>query len=765
MDPSNPQDGSPPAPDRFGDINRIYARLHRYRVVVSKHWWILALSLTVVLGPVGYLVAHTAALYESKAKMWLTGKLNLMEGRVYNEEVTGFLSTQAEILRSVAIREKAVVMIQKKHPNWTNDFEAVKLNVRESPKTTVLDLSAVGPDPEQLRVFLDTIMDEYLVFRKDARTMTSYSALNSVNEEIAELRKQITEREAKMQEFKVNNSLVFLKEQGNSAAIYLAQIDRALSSLRTELKLLQSIQPELVRDVANRMSGTGILRPTLPGEGTARQLMMDIAGPQAEFFKATQQITLYRAKLEELSKYLRPMHPKIIKLNNEIVSLQKLVDNFNELSESNLDNKRQSLILQIQNLESVYKETDSKATDASRKITQYERMEIDLKRDQSLFERLLGVMQTVDLSKNLTQETVSVLEHASEPKLVEKGLKKLALGLVGGLFLGLGILYLIEMFDDRFTTIGELRGQLPEIIIGQVPNIKKRREQKLLEMTQPETEHHVFVESFRNLRSSLVFMFETGHRPKTILVTSSAPAEGKSTIAANLAVTLAQSGAKVLLIDADLRCGCLHNFFQLPLKPGLAEVLNQEVPYSTVIQPTQINNLSVITAGETLISPSELFLGPSTQVFLRQITPLYDYILLDSVPVLAADDTTSLAPSIDGVVFVVRASFTSSRSARDSLDALHQRNVRILGLVFNRATPASGEQYYYYYYKYYSYASKARKDREARENNGRGGKDSGPKSKEKTPGREPSPPPQTEPKVAARSTLNPPDVPASPLAG
>jgi polysaccharide biosynthesis transport protein len=719
MEPSLPNDGLP-APDRFGDISRIYARIYRYRVVVAKHWWILVFSVALVLAPVGYLVAHAPSAFESKAKMWLTGKLNLLEGRVYSEEVTGFLSTQAEILRSATIREKATLTIQKKHPSWTNDFEDVKLSVRESPKTTVLELSASGPDPEQLRVFLDAIMEEYLGFRKDSRTLTSSAALSSVVEQLNQLEQDIRKQQERMRDFQVNNNLLFLKEQGNSAANYLAQIDRSLASLRTEFKLLQIIQPDQVKDLANRMSSPGILHSPLPGEGIARQIVMDLAGPQAEFFKATQQITMYRAKLEELSKYLRPLHPKILKLNNEILALEKLRDNYNELSVSQLDSKRQSLALQIQNLESAYKEWDTKATDASRKTAEYERMDLELKRSQSLYERLLGVMQTVDLSKNLSQETVSVLEHASEPKIVEKGLKRLALSLVGGLFLGLGILYLIEMFDDRFTTLAELRTQLTEMVIGQIPNIKKKKEQRLLEMMQPESEHHVFVESFRNLRSSLLFMFETSQRPKTILVTSSAPAEGKSTIAANLAITLAQAGAKVLLIDADLRCGCLHHFFQIPLKPGFAEVLNQEVPYTSVIQVSNVKNLSVIAAGETLISPSELFLGPSTQVFLRQVCQEYDYILIDSVPVLAADDTTSLAPSIDGVVFVVRASFTSARSARDSLEALHQRNVRILGLVFNRATPASGDQYYYYYYKYYSYATKARKDRDKKSGSDKG---------------------------------------------
>jgi capsular exopolysaccharide synthesis family protein len=702
-------------PNRFSDVTRLYARLHRYRVILAKHWWVPVLSLVVVFCPVAYYANRSPSLFASKAKMWMPGKINLPEGRVYSEEVSGFLATQAEILRSDGIKERALATIAKQHPNWTINPSSIELQVRDSPKSAVLDLAATGPDPEVVRAFLNSLMDEYLTFRKDSRTLSSYTALSTVTEDVTKLQQDMRKQDERIRDFQLTNNLMFLQEQGNSAGSYLARIDKQLADLRTEFKLLQLLQPDQLKEMVNRSTDTSLRTSPLPGEASARSILMDLAGPQADYFKATQQIAIYRAKLEELSQYLRPLHPKINKLNQEITALEKLVGVYRQLSLDQLENRKQSLQIQIQNLEAAYKEWDIKATEASRSIAEFERMKRELQRNQSLYERLLNLIQTVDLSKNLAQESVSILEKASEPKPVNRGLKTLLLGLVAGLFVGFGILYLIEMFDDRFATITELRDHLTEIVLGQIPNIKGKKKRRLLEMLQPqvESEHHIFIESFRNLRSSLLFMFETGTRPKTILITSTAPAEGKSTVAANLACTMAHSGAKVLLVDADLRCGALHEFFDLAQEPGLAEVLSQEIHYSKVIQPTKVPNLSLMPSGESKINPSELFLSPSSQVFLREVSQQYDYILIDSVPVLAADDTTSLAPSIDGVVFVVRASFTSARSARDAIDSLHQRNVRILGLIFNCATRSSGEQYYYYYYRYYSHASRTKRGKGA----------------------------------------------------
>src|SRR3954466_11101363 len=193
-------------------------------------------------------------------------------------------------------------------------------------------------------------------------------------------------------------------------------------------------------------------------------------------------------------------------------------------------------------------------------------------------------------------------------------------------------------------SLSEFQGQFSANVLGQIPKEKTKGKVTLL---QADDARHVFAESYRNIRSSIFFMPYDGPRPKTFLITSAVPNEGKSTISANLAITFALSGAKTLLIDGDLRRGAQREAFDISSKIGFAEVLKGEVNWQEVVVPTAYPSLFVLPRGKSLSQPSEHLLRDSTDRLLQELYNHYDYIIIDSSPVLAADDTTSLAPKID----------------------------------------------------------------------------------------------------------------------
>jgi polysaccharide biosynthesis transport protein len=156
-----------------------------------------------------------------------------------------------------------------------------------------------------------------------------------------------------------------------------------------------------------------------------------------------------------------------------------------------------------------------------------------------------------------------------------------------------------------------------------------------------------------------------------------------------------------LLVDADLRKGSLHNRFELESTPGFTESFTENVNWRETVQPTKFPNLWLLPRGNTTQHSSEFFLSPAMEKFLKEAGAEYEVVVLDTAPVMAADDVTSLAPLVDGVVFVVRAEHTSARVARAALEALYQRQVDVLGLVFNAVRPTSSDYYYYYKYKDY----------------------------------------------------------------
>ena len=424
-------------------------------------------------------------------------------------------------------------------------------------------------------------------------------------------------------------------------------------------------------------------------------------GPEGDYLKAKQQVQLLKAERDTLSQDLRPRHPKIIKLNDEISKQEKLIAVFRADAVEKLETRRKSIGKQMENLQSNIKEWEAKALDLSQRLAQFNRIKGKMDRTKQLYDRLTNDLKAVDVSQVVDAgDQISIMEPATPPVSVRPGLiKSLLLGFGGGAVAGILILLVLDRIDDRMASYGEFQRHFLENVVGQIPKEKAKGKMPLLQAEDP---RHIFAESYRNIRSSILFMSYEGPRPKTILVTSAIPNEGKSTVSANLAIALALSGARVLLIDGDLRRGTLREQFNSNSRLGFSEVLRQEVPWSEVVMPTAYHSLSLLTRGKPLTQPSEHLLRDSTDQFLKEIYHQYDYIIIDSSPVLAADDTTSLAPKLDATLLVVRLSHTSARLTKKALELLYSRQVNVPGIILNFVDTSLPEYYYYQYSEYYN---------------------------------------------------------------
>ncbi|PYL97907.1 MAG: hypothetical protein DMF18_00755, partial [Verrucomicrobia bacterium] len=438
------------------------------------------------------------------------------------------------------------------------------------------------------------------------------------------------------------------------------------------------------------------------GQGSDNQGMpFSDVGPEGDYLKAKQQIQLLKAERETLAKDLRPNHPKILKLNDEITKQDKLIQLFRADALEKLKTRRESIGKQMENLQANIKEWEAKALDLSQRLAQFNRIKGKVDRLKTLYDRLTTNLKDIDVSQVTgSEDQVSIMEMATPPISVRPGLiKSLLIGFGIGALAGLAILILLDRIDDRMASFSEFQHHFSENILGQIPKEKTKGKVDLL---QPDDARHVFAESYRNIRSSIFFMPYDGPRPKSFLVTSAVPSEGKSTLSANLAITMALSGARTLLIDCDLRRGALRETFGISSKIGFSEVLKQEVNWREVVVPTAYETLFVLPRGKTLSQPSEHLLRESTEALLKEMYQHYDYIIIDSSPVLAADDTTSLAPKIDATIFVVRLSYTSARLTKKALELLYGRQVNIPGVILNFVDTSLPEYYYYQYSEYYS---------------------------------------------------------------
>lgn len=299
-----------------------------------------------------------------------------------------------------------------------------------------------------------------------------------------------------------------------------------------------------------------------------------------------------------------------------------------------------------------------------------------------------------------SDRAATVLQPAQLPTtpVSPKPLRNATLGFVLGSMLGVGLAFLVEYLDRTIRTREDAETAIDLPVLTTIPHAPAG--------ANPSEAS----ESFRVLRTNLQFIaFDDATH--TLLVTSPGPDEGKTTVAANLAVAFALASARTLLVDADMRHAELHNLFELPLEPGLSSVLRRACDPRHAINASQIDNLFVLTAGPLPSNPTELLSGEGAKEFLAWATEEYDVVLLDSPPALGIADAAALAASADGALLVLRAGHTPRPAVLHAKAGLQRVGGKLLGVVLNDLATTDDGYGYGRYYGSYGYAQRRQERR------------------------------------------------------
>lgn len=669
-------------------------RLPRYKFLLRKRWWILLLTVAI-----GFLLSAWRALmqpmvYSSSAKLVVSGKWSLQENASYNEESSAFLGTQIEWMRGDEVLRRANERVQALQPGIQQS--PVHIDASVLPRTTIFLLTASGSNPEYTQKYLQACVDEYMDERREMRAEKSQTTLTGLTDQLAKLDREIQDSDDELLAFQKQNNVGFLQEESASAASYLVKQNQQLADLKTEYQLLDLLNLDQTLDRQQK--------PSKPSDNSNAPVTDDSSknptGAEADYLKARQEIQVLKAKRDDMAKIFRPKHPDMIEINQQIDHQETLIAAFRNQSIEQLKSRRESLAVQIKNLETTIAQWESKALELNQKMAEYNRIKSKGARAKASYDLLFSNSRSVDLNNKVDQEVVSVMSQATPAVSIRPGLwKMISLGLTGGFFAGLAILFVLDKIDDRMNSFGEFQAHFDEDVLAKIPD-EPKAENPLSYTTGDE--RVAFLESMRALRSSIFYLPVDGKPPKTFLVTSAVPNEGKTTVATNLAITMSYAGSKVLLIDGDLRRGTIHEKFGLDNSVGIGDVFKGTATVEKAARKTRVENLSLMARGANLEHPGESYLGKKADDLLKALYPLYDVIIFDSSPVLVADDTTSLAPKIDAAIFVVRFSFSSARRSREAIDLLKKRQVNLIGLVCNGVNQWMKDYYYNKYPEYYA---------------------------------------------------------------
>lgn len=293
---------------------------------------------------------------------------------------------------------------------------------------------------------------------------------------------------------------------------------------------------------------------------------------------------------------------------------------------------------------------------------------------------------------------VVVEQRASIPKdpVRPEPVKYISIGLGIGLVLGLGLAIIRDLLDNTVKTKAQLEGIAGTGLVGSIPLDKDRRKQAAISFDR---ENSGISEAFRKLRTNLQFL-SVDNPPRVILVTSSMPSEGKSTTAINVALALAETEKSVVLVDGDLRRPSLHRYLDLVASVGFSTVLSGAVSLNDALQKTRFPGLTVLTSGAIPPNPSELLGSQSARKLLTELRTKFDYVIVDSTPLLAITDAAILAAGADGALVMARYGHTKREHLSHAVGSLRSVGAPLLGAVFTM-TPARGGGSYSYNYGYY----------------------------------------------------------------
>jgi polysaccharide biosynthesis transport protein len=694
--------------------NQFLVKWHRYKKLLLSYWWVIVAVPALSAGGEYFWLKHQPRTFASEGQMIVNVKLSIPSETTYSEELENFFGTQVALMQSDTVIDRVEHDLQS--TNQESAPQRVKIQVSLVPKTSIFNLLAAGRDSQYTRAYLAATMNEYINLKKDLFANASDAAKSGIQDDLAQLGSKVQASKQALIDFQASNSVVLLQQNDISgAAAYLSSLSSQLAEHQSELQLLKTLtlDQNLEREQGIFSQSSSPMHDTPDNGNTTLPIPPLQNGPTAVgnksppgatspslgdfeqgYYQAKAQLVFLKDNRDRVAK-LTPSALELIQDDVDIANQEKLLEIYKEDSEDQLQNQKSALEVQITSLQNQIAVWQPKALEASKELADFEVLKENSTHLQTMYDQLQASLQALDMDKGTGQESVTILQPPTYawPVPPEKLKHMIMAGLIG-LMAGVGLLMFKDRVDDRLSSVHELEPIFDEPVLGQIPRVKAINQKVGGPVLQLNDDRHILVEAFQNLRSALIYQDTPANHPRRIVISSANVNDGKSTVAANFAITLAQAGARVLLVDADLRRGTLHKHFAVSARPGLAEVLGQQCDWSKAIVPTAIPNLFLLPAGTCPPRPGSLFAMHATK-FLTDIAGHYDYYVFDTPPITAADDVSNLAPHVDGLIMVIRSGSTSGRVAKMAMDLLRLRRINVIGLVLN-AVPKGRGQYTYY---------------------------------------------------------------------
>jgi tyrosine-protein kinase Etk/Wzc len=737
--------------------NEQQLNIQDYLRVLYRGRWIILIAFLGVLIVTAIFTFTANPVYQAKAKI-LVDSQGSMQRAIFdvnylNPQSTA-ISNQVEILKSRTLAERVVLALEaaqyrdslaifqpdpdgnymplRKQVDWIMEH----LEVVPKTDSDIIEIVFSAGSPFEAAEICNVVARTFRSLNKEFN-LTEFKDLRQflefqLNKKSEELRKS----EEELRIYRENQKLVSLDESTKELIGKLAETQAVLEATRIELEATQEQKRNMEKQLDER-------RHLLATEVTqiSSSLLTEL---QKEYARMVSE----KVKYESLIAQEQTIDPQVYQVelqsqSNRIKAVQqRLQEEAQRIAATSMVSDpleiAQQLIASILQLETNIKGYSAKINTLREVIDQYDReleklpgqglelarLERQVAVDQNIYVLLTEKLEETKISEAGQKETVRVVDNAIEPEFPISPRKRLnlLLGAIIGLGLGIGLTFLVEFFDDSIKN-PDLLERMGFPILAIIPEISSKEivarkfsangsnnkeigesETYLSRLITHIDPRSPISEAYRTLRTNIQFQ-KLRNKETTLMVTSSAPKEGKSTTIANLAITMAQMGSKTLLVDTDLRRPVIHTVFNLNKDKGVTNFLMGKMTFNEIVKPTMVENLSVVTSGPLPPNPSEMLSSEEMEEFVEKSRNNFDLILFDSPPIIAVTDAAILSTKLDGIILVVKAHQTQKTAVERAKNLLDNVNANIVGCLLNSVNidKAYGAYYHYYYYHYYSY--------------------------------------------------------------
>ena len=687
--------------------------LSHYLWIFRRNWWKILLFVACAVAATAVISMRLTPVFESTVTIDIdrqmpSGIIGQESTRSLTNDSDQFLATQAKLIQSDSVLRPVAQQLKLNPDREAQDAQNPKspsaddapvllrnLKVTRPPNTYLLLISYRSPDPRLAAEVANATAHSYLEHTYNIRFKSSASLS-------AFMEKQLEELKAKM-------------ERSSSA---LAQFERELNVINPEQKtsILSARLLQLNTEYTNAQ-GDRVRKETAFKSVSGGSLEAAQVSTQGEALKRlSERLDEEQQKFAEVKSHFGPNHPEYQKGSAQLAELQRQIQRSKENIGQRVDVEFREALNRELMLRKAVAETKAEFDSLNARSFEYQALKREAEADKTLYEELVRKIREASINSGFQNSAIRIADLARPAaKAVFPNIPlNVLLAFLFSTLLAVGIAVVTDILNNTVRDPEHIARTLSTEVIGTLPAVKEWRG-RAIATAEPGTALvpsgrkqggglNSFDEAIRTLRNSIL-LTDFDRRIRSLMITSSAPSEGKSTTAAHLAIAHAQQGRRTLLIDGDLRRPSIHRRFDVPSVVGLSNVLTAGLPWrSALAKSSEFPSLDILPVGPPSRRAADL-VGTQLSVLLEDACTEYDLVILDTPPLLGFPEPLQMAVAVDGVLMVAVAGRTHRKALGSAIATLKRLRANVVGIVLNEVRADSSDNYYYYHYnsKYYKH--------------------------------------------------------------